>query len=520
LNVIWYARSNISVIEGMKKMEFKITKADAQNHSTEGWVLPYFSDKVRNETKVSLPGNIGLTEEIHSMIKDRRFKAEEGEVESLPTYGMLLSKRLFLVGMGDSNSITLEQLRKAASALARHASRHKIGSLSIPYTSIEGMEASDWAQAWVEGLQLAAYKAKTYHQNQKETSGLNEVNISLTSEETTNIDGVQDQLNQGINLGLAYASGVALARDLVNMPANFLIPEVLANQAVEVAQRYGFEYELLNENDIQSKNMGALWAVGKGSVNPPRLVVLKYAGDPSSSEWLALVGKGVTFDTGGYSLKPKEGMEKMISDMGGSAAVIGAMEIIGRLKPNTNVMMVVPAAENMISGAAFKPGDVLHSYSGKTIEMVNSDAEGRLVLADGITYAKELGATRIIDVATLTGGVITALGTLMSGSLSNDDAFYRDFEKAAQACGEKIWRFPHDPEYRKALKSPVADVINSTGRLAHAIMGGLFIGEFVGETPWIHLDIAGTAFLDKEHATGPKGATGVMARSLAKLAGC
>lgn len=498
-------------------MEFKLIKDDASNHSIEGYVLLFHSDKVSDMTGLEGPLSPSLTEEIQAMIQERRFKGEAGEVESLPTYGMLSSKRIFLAGLGRSDECSLESLHKASGALARHSVRHKIASLVIPYVSIAGIDASKWAQAWVEGVQLATYKAKTYHQEQKETSVIASVNISLPSEAANDLEA---QIKEGIRLGAVYASGAALARDLVNMPANFLTPVVLANQAVEVAKRHSFEYELLDENDIQNKNMGALWAVGKGSVNPPRLVVLKYAGNSDSSEWLALVGKGVTFDTGGYSLKPKEGMEKMISDMGGSASVIGAMDIIGQLKPKTNVMMVVPAAENMISGAAFKPGDVLYSYSGKTIEMVNSDAEGRLILADGITYAKELGATRIVDVATLTGGVITALGTLMSGSLSNDDAFYSEFEKAAKSCGEKVWRFPHDPEYSKALKSSVADVINSTGRLAHAIMGGLFIGEFVGDTPWIHLDIAGTAFSDKEHVLGPKGATGVMARSLATLAGC
>jgi leucyl aminopeptidase len=512
-------------------MEFKVIKEDFNQIEAEGWVLSLYSDRIKDYIQADFPFKQALNEEIHSMLKDKRCTGKVGQVETLPTYQMMKAKRIFIAGLGNSAEITLELLRKMAAAVARTAIQTKVNSLAFPYVPVEGVTAQQWGQAIAAGIKLAAYRSKTYQKEQTDQFELKSISIvlPLTQSMEVSADGTSgqagvaldfDQVQKGVLIGQAHAAGVALARDLVNMPANFLTPPVLADRAVEVAKRYDLEFEVLDEEEIQKREMGALWAVGKGSIHPPRLVVIKYKGAPNSSDWLALVGKGITYDTGGYSLKPKDGMEKMISDMGGSASVIGAMEIIGRLRPKTNVMMVVPTAENMISGAAFKPGDVLVSYSGKTIEMLNSDAEGRLVLADAITYAKELGATRIVDVATLTGGVITSLGTIMSGALSNDDSFYSQLEQAANVNGEKVWRFPNDPEYRQILKSSVADIKNSTGRAAHAIMAGMFIGEFIGDTPWVHLDIAGTAFVDKEHTLGPKGATGVMARTLATLAGC
>lgn len=271
---------------------------------------------------------------------------------------------------------------------------------------------------------------------------------------------------------------------------------------------------MLDEREIELKGMGGLQAVGKGSVNPPRMIAIRYQGTNQWENVVGIVGKGITFDTGGISLKRAPGMEDMISDMGGAAAVLGVMEALGRLRPRINVVMLIPSAENMPAGNAFKPGDIITSLSGRTIEVLNTDAEGRVVLGDAITYAREWGAERIIDVATLTGAVLSILGDVATGAVTNDEGFLTELLEASRLSGEQIWALPVYPEFREMLKSEVADIRNAAGRYGGATTAGLFIGEFAEGLPWIHLDIAGTAFLSKERGVNPKGATGVMVRTL------
>ena len=264
--------------------------------------------------------------------------------------------------------------------------------------------------------------------------------------------------------------------------------------------------------------MGGILSVNKGSVEEPRLITIKYQGKPNWEDVIGFVGKGVTYDTGGYSLKPREGMVGMKGDMGGAAAVLGAMQIIGEMRPKQNVVAVIGSTDNMVSGEAFKPDDVITMYNGKTVEVLNTDAEGRLVLADATTYAKQQGANYLIDVATLTGGVIVALGKDKTGSLTNNEEFFEEFMGAAIETGEFVWRLPLTESDKKRIrKSDVADLNNSPGRDGHMIFGGGFVGEFAEETPWIHLDIAGTSDADAPHVLGPKGGTGVMVRTLASL---
>jgi leucyl aminopeptidase len=498
-------------------LKIEILRCSPLDFPSDGIIFGLYQDKIDHYITQGTVFDSSLHKGIQSILQDKSFTGKLKDINLLPTYGLLPTKNIILAGLGSSSRFTTHHLRVVMAAAMKSALKMNITNLSLLYTAIEGVSLADWVQAAIEGIELSAYRAPSYHQQKKEIRSVEKLTVILPAE----LDDVSQQEAQlGVQRGHAYAAGTIKARDLVNMPGNYLTPSVLAELAVEVGTRYGMTSHVLDELALQEKGMGALWAVGKGSILPPRMIVLQYEGDQDSSEWLALVGKGITFDTGGYSLKPKEGMEKMINDMGGAAAVIGAMETIGRLKPKKNIMAVIPAAENMISGGAFKPGDVLTSYSGKTIEMVNSDAEGRLVLADGLTYAKELGATRIVDVATLTGGVVVAFGTLRSGAVTNNEEFYREVETAAAKHDERIWQLPHDQEYRDRLKSSVADLINSTGRHGHALMAGLFIGEFAEQTPWVHLDIAGTAFEDKAHDLGPQGGTGVMSRTLATLSGC
>ncbi|KKO52951.1 leucyl aminopeptidase [Paenibacillus sp. DMB20] len=426
-------------------------------------------------------------------------------------------RMLILTGRTEG-PMTSEQLRLAAAHSAKAAV--KIGaksvSLEVPVTMMQftvEQDVEEAAQALAEGFLLGSYRAKQYKREQTEKNGLQEVRFFV--EEELKDNEFNEAWERGIARGQAVAEATCLARDLTNLPGNLLVPDDLAQAAMSVAERHGMEGYVLNEEQIAEQGMGGLLAVGKGSVNPPRMIVIKYQGTDHWDHVIGLVGKGITFDTGGISLKKAAGMEEMISDMGGAATVLGVMEALGRLRPKLNVVMVIPAAENMPNGNAVKPGDVITTLSGRTIEILNTDAEGRVVLADGVTYAKELGASRIIDVATLTGAVLVALGNVATGAVTNDETFLQELVSSSRRAGEKVWPLPSYPEFWDMLKSDVADVKNSTGRLGGSITAGLFIGTFADGLPWVHFDIAGTAFLPKERGVDPKGATGVMVRTIA-----
>lgn len=317
--------------------------------------------------------------------------------------------------------------------------------------------------------------------------------------------------------GIVLGESNVFARMLVDMPANVLIPSKLAELAKQECEKYGIDVAIKDEDDIRSLGMKAYLAVAQASSNEPKLIVMRYRGNPESKEILGYVGKGLTYDSGGLSIKPTDGMLTMKCDMGGAGAVIGAMVGIARLGLKVNVTAVVAACENMIAGNAYKPGDIIGSMGGKTIFVANTDAEGRLTLVDAVTYIlTEERATKLVDVATLTGAAIRALGSSVTATVTNNDAFYRRVEKSYDKAYEKIWRMPVFDEYKEALKHELADLTNSAapGMMA----AGLFIGEFVGETPWVHLDIAGPAFASKAGAFFEKGATGAAVRPLIYLA--
>jgi leucyl aminopeptidase len=306
---------------------------------------------------------------------------------------------------------------------------------------------------------------------------------------------------------------------MVNEPANFMTPLQLADEAVKAGKKFGFETEIKDEIEIKELGMEAFLQVAKGSIIPPRLIVMRYNGNQDGKEKLGLVGKGLTYDSGGYSLKSSDGMLTMKCDMGGSAAVIGAMSAIAGNKLKVNVVGVVAACENMLSGSAYRPGDIIGSMGGKSIEVINTDAEGRLTLIDAVHYAQEKeGVNKIVDIATLTGGAMVALGTVRSAVLSNNDDFYSQLESASDECGEKVWRMPTDDEYKELLKSPIADMKNSGGKGASAVTAGLFIEAYIKDIPWLHIDIAGKAFTDKIKYYSPKGGTGLGVRMLYNLA--
>jgi leucyl aminopeptidase len=470
-----------------------ISESEVENGGfSEGW-----DDRIR------LLGKAGL------------FKGKLNQTYVLPAENSSGCPVVILVGRGDQ-LLTTEDLRQMGAQTVRAALRLKALKLifevpdKLQELTVE-KDVTSIAYALTEGLMLGSYRRATYKQVQSFYTGPTAVVFTIKEK----LEGTAGRdWTQGIQKGLAFGEATNLARSLTNMPGNLLTPSDLAVAAIEIAERYGFPSEVLDEREIEQKGMGGLLAVGKGSVNPPRMIVIRYQGTGNWDNVVGLVGKGVTFDTGGISLKRAPGMEELISDMGGAAAVLGVMEALGRLRPRMNVVMVIPSAENMPSANAFKPGDVITSMSGRTIEVLNTDAEGRIVLGDALTYAREWGAKRIIDVATLTGAVLSTLGDIATGAVTNDEAFLERFLTASSYSGEKVWQLPAYPEFREMLKSEVADIRNTAGRYGGATTGGLFVGEFAEGLPWIHLDIAGTAYVSKERGVNPKGATGVMVRSI------
>ncbi|MBT2571969.1 leucyl aminopeptidase [Planococcus sp. ISL-110] len=437
------------------------------------------------------------------------------DLKSLITYPTLSGDipRVLFVGLNDRKKLTEEDLRSCFGLAGKELAKKKIKHAAVYMESFENdrITAEDVAFLAAESITMGGYSFDDYKTTSNETQ-VDLESLTFLVEEST------EDLESAAIIGSAFGQSVNEARTLVNMPANILTATAMGEYAQELGETYGFETDILGKAEIEELGMGAILAVNQGSVEEPRLIVLKYKATEGFEDPLALVGKGVTFDTGGYSIKPKDGIVGMKGDMGGAAAVLGAMRIIGELQPEKNVLAVIAATDNMISGNAFKPDDVITSMSGKTIEILNTDAEGRLVLADSVSYAKQLGATHIVDVATLTGGVIVALGKDKTGALTNDEAFFETFLEASLESGEFVWRLPLTESDKKRIrKSEVADLNNSPGRDGHMIFGGGFVGEFAGGTPWIHLDIAGTSDADGPHDLGPKGGTGAMVRTLAML---
>ncbi|WP_169086306.1 leucyl aminopeptidase [Paenibacillus sp. PL91] len=447
------------------------------------------------------------------------FKAEAEQTEVVATLGLYPAAYIVFVGLEMDGEATSLRLAAAAAAKALKKLRAESVQLLLSEQLLEcskaKLGADRAAQALTEGLLLALHVRQPLKREQNERFTLKEVAFVPQSAAITEEDAAL--WKQGIAKGKLFAEGVSFARDLTNLPGNDLTPERLAYHAEELARELDLEIEVIDEWSAAEQRMGGLLGVGQGSINPPRMIVIHHKGDPNSEEAWGLIGKGITFDTGGISLKRAEGMQEMISDMGGAAAVLGAMRVIGELKPAINVIAVIPTAENMPSDRAIKPGDVLRMMSGHTVEVVNTDAEGRLVLADGLTTAITRGATRLVDVATLTGAVSVALGTQATGAVTNNDQLFKQVQSASERAGERIWQLPSYPEYKKQIKSDAADLKNSGGRDAGTITGGLFIGHFAEGLPWVHLDIGGTAWLESSRGWETKCATGVMVRTLIEL---
>ncbi|MFC5701994.1 leucyl aminopeptidase [Cohnella faecalis] len=448
---------------------------------------------------------------LRDLFRRGSFGANAGETAMLPSLGLLPEAYVIAAGRGAA-SFGIRELRLAAGAVGKALAGLKAESATWVIPAALTADAFDGtvpeaASAVAEGLLLASYRRDSRSAEGRKLPSP-KLFFDLENGESA------DAWSRGFERGVKTADAVCYARELTNLPGNRLTPATLAEEAESLAERFGLECRIYDEIEAAAEGMGGLLAVGQGSVNPPRMIVLRHKGAPNSTETIGLIGKGVTFDTGGISLKKPEGMEEMISDMGGAAAVLGVMRAVAERKLAVNVTAVIPAAENMPSGNAFKPGDVIRMYSGQTVEVLNTDAEGRLVLADGLTTAIRAGATRLIDIATLTGAVMVALGDVTTGAVTNDDTWLSQLDLASRRAGEYLWQLPAHPEYRKALRSDVADLKNMGSKWGGAIFGGLFVGAFAEDRPWIHLDIGGTAWMWSDRDLEPAGGTGVMVRTL------
>ncbi len=424
----------------------------------------------------------------------------------------LKAARLLLVGAGKRDKFDAAILRRLAGAALRYLKSRSVKQFAFVLRENEAAEAA--AQAVAEGALAANFEPDKYKTEKKDAKSIDSATLTGFSDQD------RAAAEKGLARGRVIADAQNFARDLVNEPSNKLTPKILAEKAQAMAKEVGLSVEILDEKRIADLKMGALLSVAQGSVEPPRMMVLTYtpANPKPGGPVIGLVGKAVTFDTGGISIKPSDGMEKMKYDMAGGATMLGVMRALAALKPNVRVICVVPSTENMPGGRAQKPGDIQTAMSGKTIEVLNTDAEGRLILADGIHYAKQLGATHLIDAATLTGAIVVALSNINVGVFGSDQPFTDKLLASAKAAGEKMWQMPVDDDYREFIKGTVADIQNiGSGKGGGAITGAMFIKEFTGDSPWIHLDIAGTAWNDDAKPWLAKGPTGVALRTLVHL---
>ncbi len=459
-------------------------------------VVPVFEDDFK------LPASLeSAVAWLDTLKTSGEFSGKSGEVAVLHQPGGVQAKRLVVAGAG---KLAKFDPRTLAGATVRTLKAKGIQSVAFALAEPTGPHV----EAAVEGAILGNWDAEK-HKSKSEVKFLDWFAV-----------GAWGDFAASMNRGKILGESQNFTRDLVNEPANLLVPLNLAERAKAMAAEAGLECEVLDQDRMKQLGMGSLLGVAQGSAEPPALIVIRYkpAKSPMSADHLGLVGKGVTFDTGGVSIKPADGMEKMKYDMAGGAAVLGAMRAIAHLEPAIPVTAFIPAVENMVGSRAQRPGDIVTSYSGKTIEVLNTDAEGRLILADAITYAKKQGCTHLVDAATLTGAIVVALGHVNVGAFTNDDAMLARVLEAAKAEGEKMWHMPCEDEYRDLIKSPFADLANIGPRWGGSISAAWFIREFVEDTPWVHLDIAGTAWLDENKPYMPKGPTGVGVRTFVRLA--
>ncbi len=474
-------------------MKISLEFQPAERVDAEALIVPVFEG--RPETRFGAPGLAG------------EVTGKALEFTLLHHVSGVSATRVLLAGAGKSEKFTAAEQRNLAGAAVRYLKLKSVGRVALALDP--AFAAPEFAQAAVEGAILGDFDPDTYKTGEKKAVERFTVVAAEGGE----------PLERAVERGRIVAEAQNSTRALVSEPANKLMPSGVAAAARQVAAEFGLECQVLEREEMASLGMRALLGVAQGSAQPPALVMLRY--QPSGAQpkaHLGLIGKGVTFDSGGISIKPSDGMEKMKYDMAGGAAAIGAMRAIAQLKPSIPVTAFIPCVENMPGGRAQRPGDIVAAMSGKTIEVINTDAEGRLILADTLTYARSRGCTHLVDAATLTGAIVVALGHLRAGLFSSHDGLRDRVLSASQSAGERMWPMPLDEDYKDYLKSAFADLANVGGRWGGAVTAAIFLKEFAGETPWVHLDIAGTAWLDDEKPHLAKGPTGLPVRTLVRLA--
>lgn len=476
---------------------------------TQGIIISLFEDNLELKTP-----------EINNMIshlkKNDKFSGKEGEIYTFTQEIEGNIEDIVLLGLGKEKDITLEAIKVNLSKAYRKMKELKNNNLVVRMIETKNLDIKEIAKAMTISLMLSDYEFDKYKSDKKDKKDIFVSILSPTLDELI-ISEIEDYIIEGKDI----AEGIIIARNLVNEPANEMYPEILADEAKILGKKFGFEVDILGAEKISRLGMDAFLSVAKGSEKEPKLIVLKYFGDKHhKDDVLGLVGKGLTYDSGGYSLKPTSSMDTMKSDMAGAAAVIGAISTIAKRNLRMNVIGVIAACENMISGRAYKPGDIIESMSGKTIEVLNTDAEGRLTLADAVTYIiQKEKVNEVIEMSTLTGAALIALGETTTAVITNNDELYKELEDVSKYTGEQVWKLPTFPEYRELIKSDIADVKNIGGRNAGTITAGLFIEEFVDDgVSFLHLDIAGTAWTDSVRPYKQKGGTGVPVNSIYELA--
>jgi len=447
---------------------------------------------------------------ISQLVAQGEIKGKLNEVTIIHTLGKLPAVRVVVAGLGKQQELTQDRVRGVVAETCRLLRQRGVDSMATiaQGAGMAGITLEGAAQAVTEGALLGLYSFRRHMTKEAEHGEIKQVLILGDDETKLSI------LEQGCHKGRVLAEATKLARDMVNEPANYMTPSHMAEMATKLAEKYGLEVRVFEREQMQGLGMGALLGVAQGSRQPPKFIVLHYRGADSTKVDVALVGKGITFDSGGISIKPSEKMEEMKGDMAGGAAVMAAISAVAQLKPKINVTAIIPATENLPGGSALKPGDILTAMNGKTIEIVSTDAEGRLILADALSYARKLRAERMVDVATLTGACRIALGDVCTGGFGNNQELVDKVIAAGTEAGELIWQMPMYEEYKEQNKSDVADIKNTGGRYGGAITAAQFLAEFVGDTPWVHLDIVGTSLSEKELTYRVKGATGVPVRTL------
>jgi len=448
---------------------------------------------------------------LSTLMKQGDFKGELFETRLLYTHGVLPAQRVLLTGLGKKAEFDLEKWRGASSKAGKFIRDSGIKAFAFPVRAVGAFSEEEVSESFVTGFVLGTYQFNEFKTADRDKMKQVDTVVLLgeTAEQVRSIE-------KGAQAGKVISEAVTRARNLVNGPGNQITPTALVRTCQDIARAHNIDIHVMDVGEAEAMGMGAFVAVAKGSHEPGKFITLEY-NRGKGLDTIALVGKGITFDSGGISIKPSERMERMKDDMSGAAAVIGAMEAAARLQLPLHLVGIIPATENLPDGKAYKPGDILKSLSGQTVEVISTDAEGRLILCDALTYSLRYQPKAIIDLATLTGACIIALGDYVTGLLANDDALAQRIEGAAKKTGEKVWRLPIWDEYFDYIKSDSADFRNVGTRAAGAIIGGVFLNKFVQKTPWVHLDIAGPASIDKDQPYVPKGGTGVGVRLLVQM---